>query len=171
MLRTLTDKLYGKNATIRWFKRENPAEEVLFASAATVLETKEKTSTGWSLQRLFQHRGVVIITRNQIVLKSSFISISTVLFSFFLIISINSFLQTQDPSSLLGIIVFSLLIAQRFPYNKQIYLTDIEQINTKGVSGLTGKYSLLTIYVKDKAINIVPAQHLDTEVIETISIK
>jgi hypothetical protein len=83
MLRTLTDKLYSKDSAVKWFKSKNPDEEIVFSSAATILETKEATSTGWSLQRLFQHRGVVIVTQNQIALKDSLFSISTIFFSVF----------------------------------------------------------------------------------------
>ena len=58
MLRTLTDVLYSKGLAVKWLKSKNPDEEIVFASAATILETKESTSTGWSLQRLFQHREI-----------------------------------------------------------------------------------------------------------------
>jgi hypothetical protein len=169
MLRTLTDKLYSKGSAVKWFKSKNPDEEIVFSSAATILETKEATSTGWSLQRFFQHRGVVIVTRNQIALKDSLFSISTVFFSVFLIFSITIFLQNQDLSAFLGVVVFGIFIVQRLPYEKQIPLKDIQKINIRELRSFTGKYSLLTIHLKDKAINIVPAQNFKQEIVDLIS--
>ncbi|GEM_PF-2736963 len=61
MLRALTDTLYNKNAAINWLKKKYPEEDIVFASAATILETNKATPTGWSLRRLFQRRGVLII--------------------------------------------------------------------------------------------------------------
>ena len=169
MLRTLSDKLYGKGSAIKWFKSKNPGEEVVFASAATILETKENISTGWSLRRLFQHRGVVMVAQNQIALKDCLFSVSTVVFSFFFIISVMAFLQSQDWSSILAVIVLGIYIFQRFPYQQQILLKDVQKIETSEVSGITGKYSLLTIYLKDKTVNIVPAQILKKDIIELIT--
>lgn len=169
MLRTLTDVLYSKGLAVKWLKSKNPDEEIVFASAATILETKESTSTGWSLQRLFQHRGVVIVTRNQIALKDGLFSLSTVFFSAFLIFSIISFLQNQDSSAFLAIVVFGIFIAQRLPYERQIPLKDIQKVSLSELRSFTGKYSLLTIHLKDKAINIVPAQNLKQDVVELIS--
>ena len=169
MLRTLTDVLYSKGLAVKWLKSRNPDEEIIFASAATILETKESTSTGWSLQRLFQHRGVVIVTRNQIALKDGLFSLSTVFFSVFLIFSIISFLQNQDSSAFLAIVVFGIFIAQRLPYERQIPLKDIQKVSISELRSFTGKYSLLTIHLKDKAINIVPAQNLKQDVVKLIS--
>lgn len=169
MLRTLADMLYSKGLAVKWLKRKNQGEEIVFVSAATILETKESTSTGWSLQRLFQHRGVVMVTRNQIALKDSLFSVSTVFFSIFLIFSIASFLQNQDSSAFLAIVVFGISIVQRLPYERQILLKDIQKVSISELRSFTGKYSLLTIYLKDKAINIVPVQNFKQDVMELIS--
>jgi hypothetical protein len=169
MLRTFADKLYGKDAAVKWFESKNPDERIVFASAATMLETSESGSTGWSLRRLFQHRGVVIVTRNQIALKDNLLSISTAVFSILLIFAILVFLMDRNPNAFLGIIIFGIFMAQRLPYEKQIPLKDIQKVSISELHSFTGKYSLLTIYLKDKTINIVPAQILNNEVVDIIS--
>lgn len=169
MLRTLAEILYSKGLAVKWLRGKNPNEEIVFASAATILETRGSTSTGWSLQRLFQHRGVVMVTRNQIALKDSLFSLSTVFILILLIFSIISFLQIQDSSAFLAIVVFGISVAQRLPYERQIPLKDIQKVSIRELRSITGKYSLLTIYLNDKAINIVPAQNLKQDVVELIS--
>jgi flagellar biogenesis protein FliO len=78
-------------------------------------------------------------------------------------------LQNQDLSAFLGVVVFGIFIVQRLPYEKQIPLKDIQKINIRELRSFTGKYSLLTIHLKDKAINIVPAQNFKQEVVDLIS--
>jgi hypothetical protein len=169
MLRTLADMFYNKDYAIQWLKSKSPSEEIVFASAATILETEKASPVSWSLKRLFQHRGVVMITQNQLALKDGLVSVSTVFFLFFFIVSFIGFLQSQDWNSVFAIIVFGGLILQRFPYQQQIPLKDIQKVEVSEISGITGKYSLLTIYLKNKAINIVPVQILKKEIVELIS--
>lgn len=63
MQKSSANKLYGTDSVIKWMKSKYPEEEIVFASAATILETNKTVPVGWSLQRIFQHRGAVIITK------------------------------------------------------------------------------------------------------------
>jgi hypothetical protein len=71
LLRTLTDQLYSLNTVVKKVKEKYPDEEIIFASAATILETKKLTPVGWSFQRFLQRRGVIVITRNRLLLEDS----------------------------------------------------------------------------------------------------
>jgi hypothetical protein len=164
MLTTVADRLNSTNAAVKWLKRKHPEEEVVFASAATILETNKAVPVGWSFQRLFQRRGVLILTRNQLVLKDSFFSLFTVFYLFVIIASLAMFLGSQEWLYLLFVIPSSALVLQRLPYQQQIPLNDIREVKLGSVRGITAKGSLFTVYLRDKAINIVPAQILPEEV-------
>ncbi len=169
MLRTLADRLNSTNAAVDWLRSRYPEEEIIFASAATILETDKAAPVGWSFQRLFQRRGVLILTRNQLVLKDSFFSLFTAFYLFVLIASLAMFLRSQDWLYLLLVVLSCAFILQRLPYQQQIPLKDIREVKLGSVRGITAKGSLFTVYLKDKAINIVPAQILPEEVIQAIS--
>ncbi len=169
MLRTLADRLYSKSSAIKWFKRKYSDEEIFFASAATILETKKNAPIGWSFQRIFQHRGVVIITRNQLVLKDGLFSFSFILYLSLLIFALYTLFESQDWSYLFAVIVFSVPVVQFRPYQQYIPFKDIQKAKLGSVSGIFTKGSLLTVYLKDKTVNIVPAQILSEEIKHIIS--
>jgi hypothetical protein len=169
MLRSLADNLYSKNSAIKWLKNQAPEEEIVFASAATLLETKDAGSVGWSLRRLFQHRGVVIITRTQLVFKNSLLSFSAILSLLVLILSLVLLFRNHDWDYLLPAIVFGILTAQFLPYQKQIPLKDIRKVKLGPVQGLFSQGSLLTVYVKNKVFNIVPARFMSQDAMKVVS--
>ena len=170
MLRTLTDKLYSKHAAVKWLESNYPEDEIVFASAAGISEVKKGASTGWSFQRFFQkHRGVILITRSQIVLRSSIISLSFVFYMFLFILSVVLLIESRDWLYLPAVLVFGIVIAQFLPYQQHILLKDIRRTKLGLVHGIFTKSSLLTIYVKNKEINIAPAQFLSEDVFQVIS--
>jgi hypothetical protein len=169
MLRTLTDRLYGTNGVIKWLKNKHPEEEVVFASAATILETTQKNQIGWSLRRLFQRRGVMIITRNQIVLKDSMFSFYTVFWLFMFAFSLFAIFQSRSSDFILWAILSAIFLLQRLPYQRQIPLKDIRELKLKPIRGILAKGSLLTVYLENNTINIVPAQLLNDDIMSVIS--
>ncbi len=162
------NKLYGTDNVIKWMKSKYPEEEIVFASAATILETKKAVPVGRSLQRIFQHRGVVIVTKNQIVLKSLF-SLSTVFYLLLLLFSLATLWESKDWSYLFGIVFFGIAMATTLPYQRQIPLNKIREIELGSVKGITKTASLLTVYLENKSVNIVPADALNEDVINLIS--
>jgi uncharacterized membrane protein len=171
MLRSLADNLYSKNNAVKWLKNQFPQEEIVFASAATLLETKNAASVGWSLRRFFQHRGVVIITPNQIVFKNSLLSFSGLLYLVLFLLSLIMFLESRDWDYLLGVLFAGLLVLQFLPYQKQISLKDIRTVKLERIRGIFTTGSLLSVYMKNKVFNIVPAQLLNEDVMHVISSK
>lgn len=169
MLRALTDTLYSKNAAVNWLKKKHPEEDIVFASAATILETNKATPTAWSFHRLFQRRGVLILTRNLLVLKDNFFSLFTI---FWLVIFVSSLIMLFRYPGLNALVLLGLsgvFILQRLPYQQKIPLSDIQNAELNSVQGISTKGSLLTVSWRGKTINIVPAQLLDEELIRMIS--
>ena len=169
----LSNILYSKNSAIKWLISNSPEDEVVFASVATILETKDSAPVGWSFQRIFQHEGFVIITRNQFVVKNGISFFRVIFFGFLVFISLSMF-QSQDFNSLcggaLGLIVFSVpILRQCIPYQRRIPLQDIVEVKFGSTRSITRKYQLLTVSLKDKTLNIVPTQNIPNDVVELLS--
>lgn len=168
MQNSSSNKRYGTDNVINWVKSKYPEEEIVFASASTILETRKIVPVGRSLQRIFQHRGVVIVTKNQIILKSLF-SLSTLFYLSLLVFSMVALWESKDWSYLFGIIFFGIVATAALPYHKQIPLNEIREIELGSVKGITKTASLLTIYLENKSINIVSAEILKEDVVSLIS--
>ena len=67
----IIDQLSNLNYLVNRLKSKYETEEIVFASAATILETKSTHAVGWSWKRLFQRRGVVIFTDRRLHLQAS----------------------------------------------------------------------------------------------------
>jgi len=158
MLRTWADKLYNITAALKWLEHKHPKEKVTFASAATLLVTKRGFPIRWSFQQVLQHRGVVMISKNQIAFKDSFISFPFVINAAFLILSVITWLQSQQWLFLFGVLIFGVLAKQFLPYQLQIPAKEIQDIKVGVVSSVLGKSSLLTITTRSRVFSIVPSQ-------------
>lgn len=170
MLRNLTDTLNSTQVAVEWLRRKHPAEEIVFASAATYLETAgSEAPVGWSLSRFLQRRGSFILTRQQLVFKDSFFSWVTLFYLLALGVSLVMLVSSQDWFYMVLAALASLSILQRWPFQQQIPLQDIRKVEISDVSSFMASASLLTIYVKDKAINIVPAQILPEAAVQVLS--
>lgn len=171
MLRSLEDILFSKNLVVRWWKHQSPKEEIVFASAAVLLETNDTAPVGWSFRRIFQHRGVVVITQNQIVFKNSLLSILAIICMVMLVLSILMLIQYPDWHYLPQVIILGLLAAQFRPFQKSIQIEDVQQINLKTVQGLFSTSSVLIILERGEVFQIVPAQLLSENVMQLILVK
>lgn len=168
MLGTLTKQLNCVDEIANQVERTYP-EDVLFATAATVLETGEPAPVGWYFKRLFQRRVVAVFTRNQVILTSTLRSFLTLVYVFLIVGSLIIFFATQQLMVLLVGIVAGLLILQRLPYTKHIPMGEMKEIHLSAVRGISGKGSLLTIYLDNHAINIVTAKPLPDPVRKTLA--
>ncbi|MEM7348458.1 MAG: hypothetical protein AAF485_29865 [Chloroflexota bacterium] len=169
MLRNWADQMNGMNSTVDWVEKQHPDEAVIFASAATILQTSGNEPVGWSFKRFFQRRGVAVFTRNHLFLQSSFYSLFTLLHVVIIINCLILYMRNQNFILIPVIILSIMFILQRLPYQKKIPLTSIEAIKLNPVYGATGKHSLLTVIRDDKSINIVTSQNITEEVSELLS--
>jgi len=170
MLGAFVDFLNNANGAAKRLKREYPKEEIVFASAVTILETTETSPVGWSFKRFLQRRGVAVFSQDYLFLDSSLWSLLTLLHLILIAFVITESIQNESHAFLLLGIIPLLYILQRLPYRKRIAIKDITNANVNSVQSLTGLYSLLTIHLADKAINIVPARPLPEEVVRTLPV-
>ena len=66
MLGAFVDFLNNANGAAKRLKREYPKEEIVFASAVTILETTETSPVGWSFKRFLQRRGVAVFSQDSV---------------------------------------------------------------------------------------------------------
>src|ERR1051325_6607491 len=144
MLRTWANILYNTTGALKWLANQHPKDKDIFASAATFLETKRGFPVRWSLQQVLQHRGVVMISKNQIAFKDSFVSFPFLINFAFLVLSIITWLQSQQWLFLFGVLIFGILAKQFLSYQLQIPAKDVQDIKVGVVPGVLGKSSLLT---------------------------
>jgi hypothetical protein len=144
-------------------------EKVLFASPATAFETSEAAGRIWPLQRLLPHRGVVVMTRNRIFLTAQFWSLFSLVYLMIIIAALLLVLIAQHGLYLLPALVAGVFLFQRRPYKRQISMERMTEIHTSPVRSLTGRHTLLTIFLDSRSVNIIPADPLPEEVIQTLS--
>ncbi|HLT45652.1 MAG TPA: hypothetical protein VK002_00360, partial [Rubricoccaceae bacterium] len=61
-MRDAADSLNASSHAGRIVERRYPDEEIKFCTAATILDAPDEQPIGWSLRRLFQRRGNVVLT-------------------------------------------------------------------------------------------------------------
>ena len=168
MWQSFVDKLYNKDCAVKWLKSKNPDEEIVFASAATILEANEDAPIGLSTKRVLQKRGVLIITRNQLVLKNSVISATNIGYFLFLIYSLVLVVVEKNWLFIIPAAFFCIGIAQRWSFEKHILLSDIQDVKLEEASSMRGKYPLLIVYLAGKVIQIMTAQILNQDILQAI---
>ena len=149
-------------------RRNYPNDNIRFVSGATILESENKDQIGWSLRRIFQKRGNVVITDQRIMLKVQFLTPMSVIYLILVGLSIYAYVSFLDLISLFLGAYFLLLLMQRIPYHRQISYTEIKDAKLSTVRGITGRGSLLTLLLSDKSMNIVPAQLIPEEIFDFI---
>jgi hypothetical protein len=167
MLRELVDKFNGTDLAVYWFKRKYPEEKIVFISSATFLETIKMPPLNYSFRRLLQRMGIIVITRNLVVLKNNIISFIAALQLIIFVTALFAYYANRDVTFLLLAIVTSIFILKRLPYKKEIYRKDIDDMKLTSVRGISSTYSQLTIYLKNKTIHIATVQNLPKEILYT----
>ena len=156
----IIDQLSNLNYLVNRLKSKYGTEEIVFASAATILETTSTQAVGWSWKRLFQRRGVVIFTDRRLHLQASTWSVATLLYVILILLFILQFSRTGDLLYLLLCGLAVPFILQRLPYQRDILLEDIPSVMLGLVQGATARATLLTVTLGSRAIQVVPAQRL-----------
>lgn len=168
MWKSFVDKLYGKDFVVKWLKARKPDEEIAFVSAATILETNDDMPVGLSIERFFQKRGILVITRNQILLKGRTFSLMTIVYFFLLVYSLASMFAESDWLFLIPAVFFCAGIAQRWSFEKHIRLDDIQDVKKEEVIFMRGKYPIIMIYLAGKVIQIVTSQIPNQDILQMI---
>lgn len=96
MLRDTTDQLNSTNGASRAVSERYSEEPILFATAATILESTSSNPIGWSIRRFLQRRGTMVITSRRVVAAASFWSPLTALWAFVFCYCVYDALRNPD---------------------------------------------------------------------------
>lgn len=157
MFRNLADILNLASRAASSVHRRYPDETILFASAATILETPTSLPTGWSLRRILQRRGNVVITDGRIVLRDSLLSLATVIFLSLGAYPVYRGIQV-DRTLLIFAFVCAILVFQRRPYSLDVPFDNLNGVKFGSVQGITASGDILILDLGNKTIQVVPAQ-------------
>jgi hypothetical protein len=133
-----------------------------------MLETNEDIPVGLSTKRIFQKRGVLIITHNQLIFKNSAFSTTTIGYFLCLIYSLVLMVLEKDWLYIVPVAFFCILIAQHWSFEKYIQIDDIQDVKLEEASSMRGKYPLLMVYHADKIIQIMTAQIPNQDILQAI---
>lgn len=168
MWNSFVGMLYNKDSAVKWFKGKNPDEEIVFASAATFLETNGDTPVGLSTKRFFQKQGVFILARTQLVFKANAFSLTAIVYFLFLVYSLILMFAEREWSFIIPALFFFAGLAQRRPFEKHVRVDDIQDVKLEEIISMRGKYPIIMIYLAGKVIQIVTAQVPNREILEAI---
>jgi len=158
MLRTKADQLNLASRTRSVVEHRYPDEEVLFATAVTILETPLASPTGWSLPRFFQRRGNVVITNARIFVQSSFLSLLTVIWLAVIGYCVYGFSRNGHIVTAILAIVAAVFIFQRRPYSRDVPFSRIHRVEFGSVQGIAARCDVMSIVHDGRAIQLVAAQ-------------
>ncbi len=165
MLKSFVDRLNGTDSAVNWLRGAFPDEEIVFLSAATVLETKSIAPAKW-YQRVFERQVTLMLTKNQLALKNSLISRITILYSVWAIILLILYILDKDWGTLILIMMPLLLLLQYLPYQRQILYKDIRKILLNPMGGARTE---LVVDITEKVIHTVFAQTLPPKALKIIT--
>lgn len=156
--------LNGTNKALATVQANYPDESVLFTSAATMHETTKSAPLGWSIQRLLQERGAVIITEKRCFIATSFQSPFTIFWLVFTLYALGSYYVGRQPASLLLAVVAIGFLLQRLPTSTDIPFADAKRIDLRIMNGMLGSADIVSIILDGKAKHIVPRERLSAEI-------
>ena len=168
-LRSIADHLNLASSTRSKVTCLHPSEDILFASATTILETDSNVPIGWSLRRLLQRRGNVVITSSRIFVESGSFSPLTAFWLAAIGFGIHELSNGADLLHVILIIVGALFIFQRRPYSCNIRFRDIESARPGSVHGIAMYCDIVSINFDTSTIQLVPAQLIPATVREMLA--
>jgi hypothetical protein len=149
--------------TRRLVERRYPGEDVLVATAATILETSGSTPTGWTLRRIGQRRGSVVVTNKRVFVQSSFVSAITVLW--LALIFLFGVRYWHDGRTVNLVIAFLpiVFLFQRRPYARDLSFDEIRRVEFASVQSMA-VCDLFSVALDSGAVQLVTAQRLPNAV-------
>ncbi|MGF1569902.1 MAG: hypothetical protein ACFCVD_17845 [Nodosilinea sp.] len=150
-------------------ERQYPGETVLFSTAATILETRHESPTGWSLKRFFQRRGNIVITDARIFIQSSFLSLMTVIWIVVIGCGLYLYVQNANIFAIVMAVFAAIFIIQRRPYSRNVPFNSIRHVHFGSVRGLLGRLNIMSIVINSRAIQLVPIQFVPDDIRERLT--
>jgi hypothetical protein len=157
-VRDTADQLNLSSRAASAVRSRYPDESLLFSSAVTILETPTATPTGWSLRRLLQRRGNVVITSERIFIQSSLVSPLTLIWLVAIAFGAYKVINGGAIPHIVLPIVGAFFIFQRRPYLRDIQVTKIQGVQFGAVQGMAARCDILSIDFGSHAIQLVTSQ-------------
>jgi hypothetical protein len=168
MLNTLTDRLNNVHQLVAHAQTKYPDDQLRFAAAVTILETRSSQPIRWSWQRLFQRRGSVVFTNQRVLLTSSWFSLYTLIYvSLIVLCAVRYTTTTNLLYPFFGLLLIPFLL-QRLPYYREISLRTIQSWQLDTVQGISAHGSLVTIVLSNCVVQIVTSATLTHEFVATL---
>lgn len=158
MLRDTADHLNAASLARSNVAERHADEDVVFATAATILESLSASPVGWSLQRLFQRRGTVVFTNSRVVVSSSFVSLLTV--AWVLVLAYGLYAVVGNPTAINAVVpvVAAAFLFQRRPYFRDIPFQEVQSVNLGCVRGIASNHDVIALILNDRVLHLVPSQ-------------
>ncbi|MEN6337216.1 MAG: hypothetical protein ABFE01_23410 [Phycisphaerales bacterium] len=163
IFREETDQLNSVSRTRSVVERQYPDEAVLFASAATILETSRESPTGWSLRRVFQRRGSVVISDSRVFVQSSFLSVLTIMWAGVAVYGAFEYFRSGHIFPLILAIVAAAFIFQHRPYSRDVPFNSVDRVHFGVTHGLTGSCDIVSMVVHGRTIQVVTGHSIPGE--------
>lgn len=159
----MTEQLSGSSGLARKVMRRHPEDEILLATAMTMMTTRTREPVGWSLRRFFQRRGNVVVTDQRIFVESSFFSFFTLFWLGFIVY--GAYLAYTERNPIIGIFlaVAFILVWQRRPFSLEVPVGGVEEIRFGSVQGISARGDVLAIALPERTIQLVTAKKLSDE--------
>ncbi len=130
------EMMNATNFVAERMRRTHPEENVIFASAATLVHSSRTELVGISLSRVFQHRGVLLLTDRTLRFRSGFANPLMLLWTFVVVYCLWGYISTRAILDLVCAILLGLYILQRLPYGLDLPLASLSVANRATVRGL-----------------------------------
>ncbi len=127
MLKSFVGKFNNTNDALNWLKCQSPDDEIVFTSAATVIESSSITPVKW-YQRFSGQRTTLILTNNQVAFKKCLISPIIAFDILMIIIFLIMFIISKEWIVLLWVLLFFVDALPYPSYQRQVQYKDIRKI-------------------------------------------
>lgn len=161
-MRDATDDLNASSHAGQIVARRFPGEAIKLCTAATILEAPDEQPIGWSIRRLLQRRGNVVLTDRRAFIQSSFRSPLTLFWAGVSAWAIYG-LATGDRSRLPFLALAAGLLFQRRPYTRDLPYSELRAVRFGSVRGVAGRFDILVFVARYGAIHLVTARAVTDE--------
>lgn len=167
-MRRFVEFMHASSLTLRKVLNRYPAERVLVATAATILEGPDGEPVGYSFRRLRQLHGNVVITNQRAYVESSFWSPSTAVSAVLIAMFAYQLPYTEFWAwPLLGVTALLIALRKR-PYSRDLPFGQVDRIQFGAVRGFAETADILTLSHQGQGVHLVLAQRLTPELKQII---
>lgn len=164
MFALLIDLLNNTSGLRKKAEVQYPSERIIYSSAAVFLVAPEIPQPGFTLRRLLQQRGNVVITDRRILIGSALSSVAGAFWTLaVLFFGFGAMLSPTLVGFLFVVFAFTMLL-QRRPFFRDIPRAAMAEIIPGSAGGALGNYVSLDISLADYTIQVVPSRPVPEEI-------